>query len=493
MDYALQLLNITKTFPGVKALDNVQLKVETGTVMGLIGENGAGKSTLMKVLGGVHAPDSGSILVYDQEFEHITPSLALKLGIGFVHQELNVCEDISVLENIYMGRILKNKYGVVDNKTMLAETMMMFDELGIDIDPNMKIKNLTTASKQMVEIVKSLSFNAKIIIFDEPTTSLTLEDVDNLFKIIKKLKKKNVSIIYISHRLNELFEICDNVTVLRDGQYIDCISINELNQEILIQKMVGRSLDDLFPKETFNLGQKRLIVDKVSDTSGFLKDLSFYACSGEIVGFAGLVGSGRTETMRLLFGADNMSSGKVMLDEKVITCSSPSRSIDDGIALITEDRRNQGLVTSLSIEENINLTNLPKFKINKRSLNATAINYVKILDIKARDIFVKVKNLSGGNQQKVVIAKWLNTDSEVYIFDEPTKGIDVLAKTEIYLLMNKLVESGKVVIMISSEMAEVLGMSDRIYVMREGRITGEFDRKDATQEKIMYYATKEEN
>lgn len=491
METVLELQNITKEFPGVIALDDVTFKLKKGEVMGLIGENGAGKSTLMKILGGVYTPTKGKITVFGQQFDHITPQGAVDLGIGFVHQELNLCNELSIAENVFLGRMPHNKLGVVDYQHIYDETSKHLKDLELELDPRTPVKQLSTGKKQMVEIIKSLSMNAKVIIFDEPTTSLTVDDVKNLFKIIKKLKKSGVSIVFVSHRLGELFEICDEITILRDGKYIDCVNAQDTKEEELIKLMVGRTLDNLFPREEFNVKFKnKLEVKNISDGYNRVKNASFEANSGEIIGFAGLVGAGRTELMRLILGADKIESGEVIYNGTKLNINSSYDAVNSGIAFVTEDRKVQGLVTELSIEENINLPKLEKQILNQRELSAIAINYKKILDIKTKDIWTKAKNLSGGNQQKVVIAKWLNRNSEIYIFDEPTKGIDVGAKREIYLLMNKLVNSGKIVIMISSDMQEIIGISNRIYVMCEGEITGQVDALTTNQEEIMQLATK---
>lgn len=491
METVLELQGITKEFPGVKALDNVTFKLKHGEVMGLIGENGAGKSTLMKILGGVYTPTKGNIKIFDKNYEKITPQSAVELGIGFVHQELNLCDALSIAENVFMGRLPNKGFGIVDRKQMISETTRLLHELDLDLDPETKVGSLSTGKKQMVEIIKALSMDARIIILDEPTTSLTIEDVENLFTIVKNLKAKGVSIIFVSHRLVELFEICDRITVLRDGMFVDCVSSTSISETELITMMVGRSLDNLFPREEFIIDESiEFKVENYSDTFGKVKNASFKANAGEIIGFAGLVGSGRTELMRLIFGADKRKSGTMKYNNKELVINSTFDAVSQGMALVTEDRRNQGLVTGLSIEENINLPKLDKKILKQRELSAIAINYQKILSIKTKDIFTKANNLSGGNQQKVVIAKWLNCDSKIYIFDEPTKGIDVGAKREIYLLMNKLVKSGKIVIMISSDMQEIIGISDRVYVMCEGEITGEVKTLKTNQEEIMKLATK---
>jgi len=483
--------NIHKTFPGVYALKGVQLEIRRGEVHALLGENGAGKSTLMKILGGVHRQDEGQIFIEGVDCGVINPTKAAQLGIGFVHQELNLSETLTVAENVYMGRLpYKNKLlGIVDYKKLYDDTDSIIKKLGIDIKSTDLVMQLPTAKKQMVEIAKAISLNAKIIIFDEPTTSLSQRDVENLFKVIKTLKKENVSIIYISHRLKEVFDICDRATVLRDGTYIENCEVKDINQEKLINMMVGRDLTELFPKEIFEPKEYVLEVEGFSDYFGRVRDVSLKARKGEILGLAGLVGSGRTEFMRLVFGADRISKGKMLLNGKEVKINSPIDAISNGICLLTEDRKNQGLSLVMSVLDNITLTNLKNFILDHKKLKDTGARFKEALEIKTANLDVMAGTLSGGNQQKLILAKWLNTDSDIFIFDEPTKGIDVGTKAEIYHIMNDLVRKDKVVIMVSSELPELLGMSDRIYVMCEGKITGELNRAEATQEEIMKLAT----
>ena len=487
----LEMKNIHKTFPGVYALKGVQLEIRRGEVHALLGENGAGKSTLMKILGGVHRQDEGQIFIEGVDCGVINPTKAAQLGIGFVHQELNLSETLTVAENVYMGRLpYKNKLlGIVDYKKLYDDTDSIIKKLGIDIKSTDLVMQLPTAKKQMVEIAKAISLNAKIIIFDEPTTSLSQRDVENLFKVIKTLKKENVSIIYISHRLKEVFDICDRATVLRDGTYIENCEVKDINQEKLINMMVGRDLTELFPKEIFEPKEYVLEVEGFSDYFGRVRDVSLKARKGEILGLAGLVGSGRTEFMRLVFGADRISKGKMLLNGKEVKINSPIDAISNGICLLTEDRKNQGLSLVMSVLDNITLTNLKNFILDHKKLKDTGERFKEALEIKTANLDVMAGTLSGGNQQKLILAKWLNTDSDIFIFDEPTKGIDVGTKAEIYHIMNDLVRKDKVVIMVSSELPELLGMSDRIYVMCEGKITGELNRAEATQEEIMKLAT----
>jgi len=487
----LEMKNIHKSFPGVYALKGAQLKIRKGEVHALLGENGAGKSTLMKILGGVHEQDQGEVLVEGINYGVITPEKAKEIGIGFVHQELNLSEPLTVAENIYMGRLpYKNKLlKIIDFNKLYTDTENILKKLEVDIKPDDLVETLSTAKKQMIEIAKAISLDARIIIFDEPSTSLSEKDVENLFKVIQSLKKEGVAIIYISHRLKEVFEICDRATVLRDGTYINECEMKEINEGQLINMMVGRSITDLFPKEIFETKECILEAEDLCDFAGKVKNVSFKARKGEILGIAGLVGAGRTELMRLVFGADPIMSGKIKMKGNLIKINSPKDAIKNGICLLTEDRKSQGLSLQLSVVDNINITNLKSFLLNHKQLKEVGERFTNAIQIKLANIDVIAGTLSGGNQQKVVLAKWLNTDSEIFIFDEPTKGIDVGTKAEIYEIMNDLVRKGKIVIIISSELPELLGMSDRIYVMCEGRITGEISRKDATQEEIMKLAT----
>lgn len=486
----LEMKNIHKKFPGVYALKGVQLKIRKGEVHALLGENGAGKSTLMKILGGVQPQDEGQILVNGKDVGVITPKKAAEIGVGFVHQELNLSESLTVAENVYMGRLpYKNEFlGTVDYKKLYSDTEELLKKLDVDISPHDIVASLSTAKKQMVEIVKALSLNAKIIIFDEPSTSLSDKDVKILFRVIEKLKKDGVAIIYISHRLKEVFEMCDRATVLRDGTYVNECEMKGITEKELINMMVGRDLTELFPKEIFKPQEYVLEVENICDYNGKVKDVSFKARKGEILGIAGLVGSGRTELMRLVFGADPMSKGTIKINGEEVSIKSPIDAIKNKICLLTEDRKNQGLSLNMSVVDNINITNMKSFILNHKKLRETGNRYQKAIEIKVANLDVLAGTLSGGNQQKVVLAKWLNSDSDIFIYDEPTKGIDVGTKAEIYEIMNDLVRKGKVVIIISSELSELLGMSDRIYVMSEGRIAGELSREDATQEEIMRLA-----
>lgn len=462
-----------------------------------MGENGAGKSTLMNILAGLIEKDAGKIIFEGKEIPKMTTDLATELGIGFVHQELNLAEDLSVAENVYIGRLpYKNKtLGIVDFKKLHEDTLYWLNLVGANVSPDAHVGSLSTANKQLIEIAKALSLNAKVIIFDEPTTSLSDKDVEILFIIIRRLKEKGFSSIYISHRMKEIFELGERITIMRDGKYIATDDVKNLSEDQIISMLVGREINDLYPKQTTEIGETYLEVDHLSDRFGHVKDVSFKARRGEVLGFAGLVGSGRTETMRLIFGADRAKTGEIKLDGKSVTIKSPVDAIRNGVGLLTEDRKHQGLMLGLSIKDNITITHLNRFALNHADLKATANRFVKDVNIKVSNIENPVSSLSGGNQQKVVLAKWLNADNQVYIFDEPTKGIDVGAKSEIYSIINQLALQGKTVLIVSSEIPELLGICDRIQVFREGEITGEInvsdytDMKDEAQEVIMKYAT----
>ncbi|MGG5359274.1 MULTISPECIES: sugar ABC transporter ATP-binding protein [unclassified Enterococcus] len=491
METLFSMKNINKRFGKVQVLKDVQLTVAKGEIHALMGENGAGKSTLMNILSGALKKDSGTIEFEGKEVKEATPEIAEQLGIGFVHQELNLAESISVAENVFMNRLpYKNKtLGIIDFKELYQQTQNILNILGAKFKPTDIVEYLSTANKQLVEIAKAISLNAKVIIFDEPTTSLSEQDVEVLFIVIRALKEKGISSVYISHRMKEIYELCDRITIMRDGKYISTNPVKELTSEEIIQMLVGRSLDNLYPKEEVNIGDVRLKVEGLSDKKAYLEDIGFYARKGEVVGFAGLVGSGRTETMRMIFGADRSASGKVMIDGQEVKINSPVDAIKNGICLLTEDRKHQGLALTLSIKDNINISSLNKTLINNKKMSETSQRFVKALRIKTNDDNNPVSSLSGGNQQKVVLAKWLNTENQIYIFDEPTKGIDVGAKSEIYAIINQLAKDGKTVLIVSSEIPELLGICDRIYVLSEGRITGELNAGEATQEKIMAYAT----
>jgi len=489
----LQMKGISKSYPGVQALNNVDFEVEAGEVHALVGENGAGKSTLMKILAGAEPRDSGEILLNGRPVGDLTPQKALELGIGMVHQEFNLVPYLSAAENIFLGREPRSRIpGFIDFKTMYREAQRIVDSLGANFDVRRPVASLSVAQQQMVEIAKATSQNAVIIAMDEPSATLTEHELESLFRLIRSLKASGIGIIYISHRLEEISQIADRVTVLRDGQLVGTRRVSEVSREDLIRMMVGRELKDMIPKQPAPIGGEVLRVEHLSRT-GVLHDINLTVRAGEILGIAGLVGAGRTELARAIFGADPIDSGKIYLFGQEVKITSPQAAIRHGIGLVPEDRKQLGLVLQMVVRENISLANLKELSIagfvNRRRERTAADQFVRELRIRTPSVEQRVRNLSGGNQQKVVLAKWLFTRSKVLIFDEPTRGIDVGSKVEIYQLMNELAAKGVAIIMISSELPEILGMSDRILVMHEGRIAGELSREEATQEKIMHLAT----
>ncbi len=486
-----KMSNITKSYPGVVALNNVSVEFTAGEVHGLVGENGAGKSTLIKVLAGAVENDEGSIIINGNTYEKMNPFLSRNNGIEVIYQEYNLVSGLTVAENVCLGRQMK---GLIDKKEMHRITKEIFDKYNIDINPNSYVKDLSIAQQQLVEITKAISKDAQIIVMDEPTAQLTLSEVNSLYEIIRNLKKKNKTIIYISHRLDELFDVTDRITILRDGEYIDTVQTEKTTREDLIRLMVGRELNDTYPKR--NCIQDEVVLE-VKDICGYHnKETSFQLKRGEILGFAGLVGAGRTELMRIIFGADKKLSGITYVCGSEVIIQSPSQAINRGLGFIPEDRKAQGCFLNNSIEWNISISNIKKLTtrglIDKRKIRKQAKEYKELLNIKAPSVEQKVGTLSGGNQQKVVLAKVLATNSDIIIFDEPTRGIDIGARQEIYNVMTRLVEGGKAIIMISSDMEELLGMSDRIIVLNNGSQTGEISKENFCQELIMEYASKEE-
>ena len=493
----LTMKDIDKSFPGVHALDHVNFEVRRGEVHALMGENGAGKSTLMKVLTGIYQKDSGSITYKGQEVAFHNTREAQDNGVVIVHQELNMVGDLTVAQNIFIGR--EPKKGIrVDDKKMIEDSKKLFKELNIDIDPREKMSNLTVGKQQMCEIAKAISHKAEVIIFDEPSAALTEKEIADLFVIIRDLREKNLGIVYISHRMDEIKVITDRVTVMRDGGYVGTLITKDSTKEDIINMMVGRVIYE-DPKEKNMTPPGAPVVLKVEHLNAgkMVQDVSFELHKGEILGFSGLMGAGRTETARALFGADPIDSGDIYINGKKVTIKSPQDAVKCGIGYLSEDRKRYGIVVQKSVAENTTMATLEKFMsgpfINKKKENKIAQEYVEQLATKTPGTDQLVVNLSGGNQQKVVIAKWLMEDCDVIILDEPTRGIDVGAKYDIYCLINKMVEDGKSVIMISSEMPELLGMCDRIYVMSEGRIAGEFTAEEATQERIMASIMQEQN
>lgn len=496
-DYVVTMEHITKTFPGVKALDDVHLHLKAGRVMALLGENGAGKSTLMKILSGVYTRDSGEITIFGQKIEgDLNTKQAQALGIAIIHQELNMCQHLSVSANMFLGREI-TKGGRLDNAAMNKLAVEQLAKLGIhDIDPDESVGNLTVGRQQMVEIAKALLINAKVLVMDEPSSSLSNAEITEMFRIVRELKAMGTAIVYISHRLQELHHIVDDVTIMRDGKYITEGEFNSFTMDQIIANMVGHEVKNQFPREDVPKGKKILEV-KHLNAGKLVRDVSFDLYEGEVLGFSGLVGAGRTETMRAIFGADPKESGEILLDGNPISIYNPGSAIRQGIVLAPEDRKKEGLCTKLSIRDNIALPNLdiitlgsPTGKINKKVENEMIEKGKSSLTIKMADAEVAAGSLSGGNQQKVVVAKWLARQSRVLIFDEPTRGIDVAAKVEIYEIINELKKQGVGVIIVSSELPEVMGIADHIIVMCNGRITGEVDPRHTTEEEIMTYATR---
>ena len=496
-EYIVEMQGITKQFPGVKALNDVSFRLRGGEVMALLGENGAGKSTLMKVLSGVYQKDSGSIRVFGQEIDSLTPKKAQELGIAIIHQELNLCRHLTVAENIFLGREKIGGLRMLSQHEMNREAGKILDNLHIDLSPTTTVGDLQVSKQQMVEIAKALSTDAKVLIMDEPTSALTSNEIEELFRIIRQLKSEGRGIVYISHRLEELQHIVDRVTILRDGQFILETNFSDISMDDIIANMVGREIKEKFPRVQCEKGKKVLEV-KHLNAGRMVRDVSFESYEGEILGFAGLMGAGRTETTRAIFGVDPKESGQIFIDGKEIIIHNPMDAIRNGLVLAPEDRKKDGLCTKLSVRSNLELPNLDIAcnklgVVNRRKVNQMVKESVKNFSIKMANDEVDAGSLSGGNQQKVVVAKWLARNSRVVIFDEPTRGIDVAAKVEIYHLMNKLKQQGISVIFVTSEMPEVLGIADRIIVMCDGRITGEMGVKEATQEKILEYATRFES
>ena len=494
----LQMSHITKRFPGVLALSNVDFTLRKGEVHALLGENGAGKSTLMKILSGVYQPDEGNIIFEDQAVSFANPLSAQKAGITIIHQEFNLFPELTVEDNIFIGReFCKNNRWRLDEKQQRQAAIDILQKLNLNIAPDTLVADLTVAQQQMVEIAKAISVNAKILIMDEPTAALTETEIDSLFQVTRLLKEQGTGIVYISHRLEELALIADRATVMRDGQFIATVDYDAVKISDLIAMMVGRDLGNIYPRRE-PLSQHKPVLEVSGLTrKGVLNNIDFTLHQGEILGFAGLMGAGRTELARAIFGADPIDSGTITLNGKVTVVKDIPDAIKQGISYLTEDRKKEGLALGLSVERNIMLGNYPEYSdrygnVDSKRCQQTSQEQVKALRIKTPHLEQAALNLSGGNQQKIIIARWVCKDTDILIFDEPTRGIDVGAKLEIYELMNRLVAKGKSIIMISSELPEVLGMCDRILVMRNGRITGELASDDATQEKIMQYATLED-
>lgn len=493
-DLILSMKGITKSFSGVAALKNAALDLKAGEVVALMGENGAGKSTLMKILTGIYSKDSGEIQYMGQEVCFKGPAESEEAGISIVHQELNMMNDLTVAQNLFIGREEMNGF-LIDDKKMNEKARELFKILKIDINPAEKIGNLTVGKQQMVEIAKAISSKAKVIIFDEPTAALTDSEIEELFKVIRDLKKQGTGMVYISHRMDEINVISDRVIVMRDGEYVGTLITKECSKDDIIKLMVGRAIFGE-PKTASNVAKDAPVVLKCENLNRgkAVKDVSFELRKGEILGFSGLMGAGRTEVARLIFGADKKDSGKIFINGKEVSINTPQDAVAQGIGYLSEDRKRYGLIVDKSVEENTVISSLNDFVkgffIDKAKSKEVSQKYVESLKTKTPSVSQLVKKLSGGNQQKVVIAKWLVRNSDILIFDEPTRGIDVGAKSEIYALMERLAKEGKSIIMISSELPEVLRMSDRVIVMCEGRITGILDIAEANQEVIMQSATK---
>ncbi|QSN64061.1 MULTISPECIES: sugar ABC transporter ATP-binding protein [unclassified Caballeronia] len=491
----ISVSNLSKRFPGVRALHEVQFELMPGEVHALMGENGAGKSTLMKILAGVYNRDSGEMLVDGKPVEFTSPREAQALGIGIIHQELHLMNHLTVAQNIFIGREPRKLMGLLlDEDKLNAQAREILERMHVKLDPRAVVDTLTVASQQMVEIAKALSFESRVLIMDEPTSALNDAEIAELFRIIRQLKERGVGIVYISHKMDELKQIADRVTVLRDGEYVATVSARETSVESIIGMMVGRTLTDL----TSFLGgahQGEVALEVQHLNAGpLVRDVSFTLRKGEILGFAGLMGAGRTEVARAVFGADPVESGEIIVKGAKATIKKPSDAVARGIGYLSEDRKRFGLATGMDVESNIVMSNLGKFLsgrvfLRRSKIRKTATHFIKLLGIRTPSPTQPVRLLSGGNQQKIVIAKWLERDCDVLFFDEPTRGIDVGAKSEIYRLLRSLAEQGKAIVMISSELPEVLRMSDRIVVMCEGRITGELSASEATQERIMQLAT----
>ena len=487
-DVILKMEHIRKEFLGVVALDDIDFELRAGRCHVLLGENGAGKSTLVKILSGAYQKTAGKIFLYGKETNIRNPKHAQQSGISIIYQELNLVPHLSAAENIFLGREPMLAAGVIDRRTLVEKSRQILSDLGVNIDVRRPVKQLGVAQQQMVEVAKALSLDAKILIMDEPTSALTQREIDELFATIRRLKSKGVSIIYISHRLEELFEIGDRVTVLRDGKFIETVDIKGTNKSELIRLMVNRELTEQFPKKKAEIGEEVLRAEGIT-RKGVLDDVSFSLYRGEVLGIAGLMGAGRTELARAIFGVDKLDSGKIYIRGEPKKVKSPRSAINLGMGFLTEDRKSQGLVLGLSVKENICLSSIQRFSklgaMDVKAENEAANRYIADLSIKTSGLNQKVMFLSGGNQQKVVMSKWLSSQADILIFDEPTRGIDVGSKVQIYELMNRLTERGESIIMISSELPEILGMSDRILVMHRGAITARFGVAEATQEKIL--------
>lgn len=494
MKALLEMKGISKSFPGVKALDHVDFRIYEGEVMGFLGENGAGKSTLMKILSGIYQRDEGEIIFQGEPYEVKSPKEAMDLGIAIIHQELNLVGQMAIYENIFLGRELGSGMGL-DKETMIAESKRVLDLLNVKIDPRTKVENLSVAKQQMVEIARALSMDAKIIIMDEPTDTLTNQEVEQLFKVIHRLKDQNKGMVFISHRLEEVLEICDRYIVLRDGKFIGERIVADSSEDEMIQMMVGRTIEEFIPYVDTKTKDVSLELKDVSNE--FIHQVSFQAHRGEVLGIAGLVGAGRTELAKTIFGIYPIEEGAMYLDGEELHFKNSRDAIDHNIVYVSEDRKGEGLVIQMDVKNNMTLSSLAKFiktfTIDKKRESEVVEGYIENMRIRTPSYRQIIENLSGGNQQKVAIAKALMIEMEVLILDEPTRGVDVGAKKEIYDILNQIKLQGKTIIVISSEMPEILGLSDRILVMNDGKIKGCLDRDEATQEKIMQLIVQGEN
>lgn len=495
-EYILSMKNITKTFPGVTALDEVSLNVRKGTVHAVMGENGAGKSTLMKVLFGIYQADSGEIWFKGKQCEYKSPHDALKEGVAMIHQELSGVRELTVTENIFLGKeIVNKKTHLLDRKEMNRQAEELMRSLNINIDPRRKIGSLSVSQQQLCELVKAISYNADLVIMDEPTSAMTESEVVHFFKIIKKLAADGIAVIYISHKMDEIYQIADEVSVYRDGKYIGTSMINDISIDKLVAMMVGRSITQLFPKEKVEIGEELLRVEDLS-CEGIFKDISFSLRRGEILGLAGLVGAGRSEVMETLFGIRKKAGGKVYINGRPVNIKTPKDAIRNKMAMLTEDRKFNGCFLPLDIAQNTVIASAKNYCkgpfLVKKKVKEASEKMRTTLSIKTPSLEQKIVNLSGGNQQKVLVGRWILTEPEIIIFDEPTRGIDVGTKSEIHKLLSSMAKQGKGIIIISSEMPEVIGMSDEIIVMHEGKITGILNEEEITQEKIMILASGQE-
>lgn len=488
----VSMTNISKSFGSNKVLESVDFHLKDGEIHALMGENGAGKSTLMNILTGLHKKDSGEILIDGKECYFSNPNEAEQYGVTFIHQEINSFTNMTVLENLFLNREIKNRLGMLDQRKMEEASKAIFAELKIDIPLDKQVGELSVGQQQMLEIAKSLMTNAQVLIMDEPTAALSENEIVNLFEIIRNLKEKGTSIVYISHRMEEIFELCDRITVMRDGLSVHTYQVTEVAVNQIVRDMVGRDIGDFYPQKANPIGEIKFEVKNLSSAQKF-QNISFQVREGEILGFSGLMGSGRTEIMRAIFGIDSLDSGEIILDGKVLKITSPSSAIKSGIGFLTEDRKEEGLILDFSLEDNITLPSIAEFSkhgiLDTKTMDEFVELLIKRLTVKTENKDVSAGSLSGGNQQKVVLAKWIGIAPQVLILDEPTRGVDVGAKREIYLLMNELAERGVAIVMISSDLPEVLSVSDRIMVIHEGEIAGEVLKEDATQEKIMTLAT----